>query len=195
VEARNLGQLSPLYSVALLQASGVLPEGSEGISAYRVDRSPGKPWNDLWGRPLVAAAGIFLPNRSEYLDGRNYSGRQPYAGLSAAIVNQARTLAFGRPRDATLNAAQQAYGFNRAVYLAIGAPGPALSPDAEAALAGTWDDNTERTLLRAIWLQVRDTCAASEWDERGFASPPWSGVRSRRSNGLRSQLSAPLEIK
>lgn len=194
-EVRLLGTLSPLASAGLLQLAGVLADDGDGLTAYRNDRSPGRPWNDRWGRPLVVASGLFLPNRSESLSGRDLSTKHPYAGLAAPIVTQARTLAFGRPRDAQLSATQRAYGFSRAVYVAVGAVGPTLSPDAAAALNGAWDEAGERRGLRALWRQVREVCAADEWDQDGFVRPPWTGVRTRRQDGMRCQLTALLEVK
>jgi type II secretory pathway pseudopilin PulG len=176
---RNLGELSPLDSIALLQAAGILEEGTTGAQDYRQDRGKGKRWNDRWGNPLVVVSAAFQPNRHE-ANARLITA--PAAGASSwparwATIGYAfvspSTYVAGQPRDAMIQAYRQQYGSASAIYLAVGAVGPVL----RTPLPTTWTSTEDAVALRNLWLQIRDTAQASLWTENGFRTPPWSGVR------------------
>jgi type II secretory pathway pseudopilin PulG len=163
----DLGQTSPLQTVPLLTAAGILEAGSD----YAADRNPNRPWNDLWGNPLIVTYAVFHPARE--------------ANASAnANIN----------RDRYLKAAMKQYGYGKAVYVAVGATGPALR-------SGIASDASSAVSLRDRWNQIRDTCQAVEWTELTWAAPPsdWKDVRkvSKTVDGVKETclLTAPMELK
>ncbi len=97
----DLGQTSPLRTVELLRIAGVLETGSD----YAGDRGTNRPWNDLWGNPLIVTYALFHPARDNNL------------GL----------------RDRYVKAADKLYGYRKAVYLSVGASGPLLRTGISAA--------------------------------------------------------------
>ena len=208
--ARTLAELSPLDSLRLLQVAGVLPAGATGEKIYRQDRSPNKPWNDRWGQPLVVVSAVFVPPRSEVcvlaVNKRlGWSSADRDLGIYRltkilGVMSTAKgdfdesagwKYASGTPRDELLSRYARGAGFNRAVYVAVGAAGPDLTNP----LPATWTAAEDPVALRNLWLQVRDVCRADEWTEKAFMKPPWNGYRSASKGRLRCQLSAPIEIK
>jgi type II secretory pathway pseudopilin PulG len=159
----DLGQLSPLRTVELLSVIGLLDGGA---TAYAADRNPNRPWNDLWGNPLIIAYAVFHPSRHSN----------------------------GGLRDRYVKGALKQYGYAKALYLAVGATGPALR-------AGIAADAATPASLRDRWLQIRDTCRAAEWTELTWAAPPgdWREYRKgvQTVDGTRETclLSAPVELK
>lgn len=197
--ARSLDQLSPLDSIRLLQIAGILPAGAQGEAAYRQERSADKPWNDRWGNPLVLVSAVFLPPRSEVCEnrilpktGEGYSSsRLALLGLPSSFGEGTPwPYVGGNPRDALLSRYSEA-GFSRAVYVAVGAPGPKVRD----ALPSPWTAVQDPVVLRNLWLQVREVCKASEWNENALVAPPWNGSRLGKLGGMRSMLSAPFEIR
>jgi hypothetical protein len=168
----DLGYLSPLRSIELLQAAGLLAEGDEGATAYRADRGRSRTWNDSWGHPLMVGYALFQPERFK----RRFDGQNR--------------------RDLFLKGALNAYGYNRAVYLSAAAVGPAVDPDARLeTLATSTGALADAPVLRRLWRQARSVCAAQDWTEQGFAAPPWQGVRERKTKGQRCFVTAPIEIR
>lgn len=177
-EARHLGQLSPLRTIGLLTAAGILED--KGGAALRDDRSPSQKWNDAWGHPLVIAAGAYVPNRH---DTKNANGDMSYQYAS-------------RPRDHLLRRSRDAHGFQVAVYLTVGSVG--IAPNGASMGLGAdlrWSDADDATALAGLWRHIRDTCKAEDWDQDGFTDPPWSGVRREASGSGFCLLMAPIEVQ
>jgi type II secretory pathway pseudopilin PulG len=162
----DLGYLSPLQTILLLQATGTL-SAATGANDYRTNRSPSAPWNDAWGNPLIVVYAIFQPER--YI--RTFDGEDR--------------------RDLFLRSAKQNYQYNRAIYFAIGAAGKTLYSNVNL----TWSVGNDAVNLQAYWLQIRDVCNAVSWTEASFDSPPWTGIKVGKKNGARSLLSAPAIVK
>ncbi len=173
----DLGYLSPLRTIDLLVAAGVLPVGGE--SQYRTDRKLKRTWNDAWGNPLVVGYAVFQPERFY----RNYDR--------------------DNRRELLLKSAQNAYGYGRSIYVAVGAVGPergaiAGSITGSGALDASTGPASDPAPLAQIWKQICRNCGAHLWTESGFASPPkaWSsGTAKGAKNGMRSFLSQPKEIR
>jgi prepilin-type N-terminal cleavage/methylation domain-containing protein len=174
MEERTLAELSPLKTIPLLQAAGILPAGDEGAEVYRRDRGLSRPWNDRWGHPLVVVHAVFLPARYDFVgdeDTRNLRGGRDY------LIRRAR----------------ESYQFTRAVYVAVGAVGPVLREP----LPATWSPTDDAAVLRKLWVQIRDTTKAQRWSEKSFASgaAPWSGVARVDRGRERCFITPPMEIK
>ncbi len=166
----DLGLFSPLATIPLLQAADVLPIGPEGDQAYRRDRSAKRPWNDAWGRPLVVVYALFQPERARrHFDGQNR-------------------------RDIMLKGAATAYGYDRSLYLAIGACGPEADATTLAELSESTSPTTDHPPLRLLWRGIRSVCHAEQWTERSQLAPPWAGVREGKQGGQRCLLTTPLEF-
>ena len=65
---RTLADLSPLKTMQLLQAVGVLAPDASGLDDFRSDRNATKPWNDAWGSPLIAVNASHMPARYDFDD-------------------------------------------------------------------------------------------------------------------------------
>ena len=208
---RSLAELSPLDSIPLLQAAGILDEGAAGEAQYRSDRGKGRNWNDRWGNPLVVVSAAFVPNRHE--DGartvtytyNNSDGGWParwtVLGYTSPGNGGTRAYVVGQPRDALLQGYRTRGDGTGSVYLAIAAAGPVLREP----LPATWTAAEDAATLRQLWRQVRDTCRAGDWAADGFTSPPWSGTRTGKYGEAGSSasalageicfLGAPLELR
>ncbi|MBA3707306.1 MAG: type II secretion system protein [Planctomycetes bacterium] len=169
---RNLGELSPLNTITLLQLAGVVPQGPDGETAYRTDRGTKRPWNDRWGHPLVVVNAVFLPGRYDF---NNAEETQDLKG----------------GRDFFIKKSKQNFQFSRAVYIAIGAIGPRLVKP----LPEPWTAAEDAITLRDLWLQIRDVTEAVKWDENAFSKPPWSAVRIKKRGEQRCLLTVPMEMK
>lgn len=103
-------------------------------------------------------------------------------------VYQDRAVALANRSDSLLQA-RRTYGYSRAVYLAIAAAGPHFTRDSDfdVTLQAVWD--------QAVAVCNRDDDGAALWTERGFADPPWKGIRRGEEDPLRCFLSAPIELK
>lgn len=171
-ERHHLGELSPLATVALLQAAGKLQAGDAGAEEYRTRRGRTAAWNDPWGNPLVVSFAAFIPARYDFV------GQE-----------QTRDLAGGR--DHLLKLARERYGFNRAVYLAVGAPGPVL----RTALPQEWKPADDRGVLRDLWKQIREVTDAKRWNEQAWATPPWKGdIEEGRKGRERCFIGSPVQM-
>jgi prepilin-type N-terminal cleavage/methylation domain-containing protein len=168
----DLGYLSPLRTIELLTAAEVLGP-TTGAADYRVDRKPSRLWNDAWGNPLLVAYALFQPERFH------------------------RTCDGDNRRDLLLKKALEAYGYNRAVYVAVGAIGPdtAALRAQLAALAASSTSTGDAPALAEMWKRVGGACDAATWTEAGFTAAPWRGVKSGKKNGMRAFLSTPLELR
>jgi prepilin-type N-terminal cleavage/methylation domain-containing protein len=168
----DLGYLSPLRSSELLIAADILPR-ADGAARYRSDRGANQPWNDAWGRPLVASYALFQPERFQ------------------------RTWDRLNRRDLLLKKALDAYGYNRSFYIAVGAVGPeAPGLDSElAALSTSTSAASDAPPLAAAWKRIAAACDAATWTETTMATAPWHGIKIGKKNGMRAFLSAPLELR
>lgn len=166
----DLGHCSPLRTIALLQAAGILAPGAVGEDAYRTDRKPRQPWNDAWGHPLVVVYAMYQPERYQ-----------------RTFDNQNR-------RDLLMRGGHKSYQYNRSLYFAVGAPGAEVGNSPQ-----TWTAAEDLTVLRDNWLWIRYICDAHEWDETAFTKPPWNGVRTGKKSlgnmSLKSMITAPIEVK
>lgn len=166
----DLGYCSPLCTIALLQASGVLPPGQAGIDAYHNDRGLERAWNDAWGNPLVVVYALYIPER--------YS----------------RTWDDYTRRDLFVRMAKDQYHTNRLVYLAVGAVGNTLDTTDYPDLAPTWNPSIDASVLRDYYLQIRSVCSAASWTENSFTAPPWQNVKVGRSGNFQCLLTAPVAL-
>lgn len=173
----GLHQLDPSLSAELIAASGIIEnvaDPAEARTLYRTSRATSQPFNDAWGNPLVASWGLFQPAGDRYLIGGT-------AYYDSRMFQDARKV----------------YGYQRAVYLTIGAIGPKLpDPLTAEVLATTTDQPTwTGTILPTLWTSIASTCQAQEWVGASFQRPPWTGPRRKRANGLWSTLASPRELK
>jgi hypothetical protein len=163
----DMGWMSPLPTIGLLQASGVLRQGTTGEDDYRNGRKSTEPWNDAWGHPLVVVYALFQPER--YV--RNFDQQNR--------------------RDKLLKDALKAYQYNRSVYLAVGAAGGSMP----ATLPLTWAAGSDAVTMRDYWMQIRDVSGAAAWNETAFSAPPWKGLKRGKKNGYTCYVSTPTEVK
>jgi prepilin-type N-terminal cleavage/methylation domain-containing protein len=181
IQARNLGQLSPLLTINLLHMAGVMQAADLAAAgtSYRTDRGTKRPWNDRWGKPMVVVTALFNVCRYDFQD----AGTTPYPEITDQLLGA---------RDLFLKRAVDAYGQSRAIYLAVGSIGPKL----RTPLPTSWSQAQDNTTLRTNWLQIRENCNAAEWDENGFRKAPWSEVRMgyNASKTERSFLGTPFII-
>jgi type II secretory pathway pseudopilin PulG len=166
----DLGYLSPMQTIAFLQAANVL-SATTGANDYRTNRSTTAAWNDAWGNPLIVVYAIFQPERyNRVFDGQNR-------------------------RDLLLRSATENYQFNRAIYLAVASAGPTLP----ATTPLTWTPSGDALTLQQYWMQIRTVCNAVDWNETSFNNPPWQGVRisTKKISGVSytCQLTAPTVVK
>jgi type II secretory pathway pseudopilin PulG len=167
----DLGLLSPMQTVLFLQIAQILPPGNDGVVAYHENRSPKEPWNDSWGNPLVVAYAIFQPERF------------------------CRTYDAENRRDLLLKSSLKVYGFNRAVYLSVGALGIKLAPSLNMGdLANSSTPITDAPLFVSMWKQITRVCNAATWTEASFANPPWHGVNIVTSGVETCFLTNPIEV-
>lgn len=181
MDGYTLAQLNPRATPRFLAKAGVLDDVAQwpGDAATHPERRrAARSWNDAWGNPLVVAFAFFQP-------GVNTTVQTTWQAAGNAL--QSRTGIFP---DLFVRQAKGAYGFNRAVYVTVGAVGPRLRspplPD---------DANAQSD---ALWAQLIDTCAATEWTAEGWTTPPaaWrGGVRIERRGGERCFLSLPVELR
>ena len=167
----DLGYLSPMQTVSLLQVIGVLEPGAQGLSDYQSNRSTKAPWNDAWGNPLVVVYALFIPERYH----RNYD-----------VENQ---------RDLLLRSALKAYSYNRAVYLAVAAAGPTLDPTISLSmLANNTTVQGTAVFLQQYWQSIAKVTAAQTWTESSFNNPPWQGVKIATVKNQTCFLSSPIGV-
>ncbi|MBA3708232.1 MAG: type II secretion system protein [Planctomycetes bacterium] len=177
-DQHSLDQLSPLYTIRMLQMAGVLEPGSAGADSYRTDRGRNRRWNDRWGHPLVVTAAVFLPPRYDF-------GTRPDGTPEDSV-----DLRGGR--DFLLRKAKEHYSYSRAVYLSVGAIGPKL----RTPLPASWIPANDAVNLRNLWLQIRDVTEASKWNQDSFSKPVWKGGMKRGRNGEeRCFVKSPVEVK
>jgi prepilin-type N-terminal cleavage/methylation domain-containing protein len=168
----DLGYMSPSRCIQILDAVGFLSASTATAANVRTDRNPNAAWNDTWGNPLFVDAAGFTPERF---------------GSSTDGLNR---------RDRLLRGAQSAYGFNRAIYLAVGSTGDI----GRSTYVKTWTDaNQDQAQFAARWDQIREVTEAHTWTEASFANTPWSGFRhkSKSVNGVKEMclITAPIAIK
>lgn len=203
-DRHDLGQLSPLATIQLLQLAGIVEADDAGAAAYRGNRGPKQPWNDAWGNPLVLVWAECMAPRYEFVaDARG----NPYPGARTAGAEFLELERIAHPlagpvlkvsehmhggRDYLYQRAKDTYGFARAAYVAVGALGPQVRG---GPLTTPWAAEEDRKKLRDFWVQIREVTAASDWTEKSFDQPPWSGTRDRRSGGERCFVSTPQILR
>jgi len=175
----DLGQMSPLRSLQLLQSAGIVSDDTG--AAWRSDRSAAAPWNDAWGNPLVVTYAIFQPERY-----RN----------STVATDQ-------NDRNRLLDRCQQRYDYNRSLYIAVGSVGASIRPtDAGLTMANPWPDRSvpwtaakDAEVNRWLWRQIRECGSAVDWTENWMMQRPWEGVRAKSAGGYMGIVYAPTEIR
>ena len=78
------------------------------------------------------------------------------------------------------------YGYNRSVYVTVGALGPIHSVTLSA------DPAVDAPL---IWDDVKTRGKAADWTETSWDGAPWEGVRVEKDGRERAFVAAPLELK
>ncbi len=174
----DAGLMSPMHSLALLQAAGVVTDDGTG---WRSDRSAKAAWNDAWGNPLVVNYALYQPERY-----RN----------SSEVRNH-------NMRSWLLDRSLERYGYSRAVYVTVGAVGPEVrSEDAGFGASHPWPDQSQpwsaaadRAVTRWLWRQVREVAQAHRWTEEYLNERPWDGFNLGKYEDQRCVLLAPVEIR
>jgi len=200
IESHRLADLCPRLSQDLLTQAGILGAGDQ-LQGYRSQRSPGKTWNDGWGRPLVVAFAIYQPRCNTALGAQE---NQIHAGW-----DNSQDYKLIRP-DLFLTRANKAYGFSRAVYLSTGAIGKTLlaplDDDVIANAAGDWTSATGT--LTTLWRQINAVANTADngdelWRTDGTVTPirnpfnnaPWDGISSRKRGRQRCFIAAPTIVR
>jgi prepilin-type N-terminal cleavage/methylation domain-containing protein len=177
----DLGHMSPLRTVSLLLAAGILddPTGQK----WRQDRSTRAAWNDPWGTPLIVSYAIFQPER--YRE-------------NADATHQ-------NDRSRLLDRCSDRYGYNRSLYIAVGSVAGAIretdsavtTPNPFPSSPAQWSSADDGRVQRWLWRQMRDIGDAEEWTEawRNQAKRPWEGPRMRSRDGYSAILTAPEELR
>jgi prepilin-type N-terminal cleavage/methylation domain-containing protein len=183
---RTLADLSPLRTIDLLQAAGVVPGTDEGRDSYRQNRSPGKNWNDAWGSPLVVACAHYLPARYDFDDVNDTMLHQE---LGKQIPKMSRDALGGR--DYFMTKADETYGYHRSFYATVGATGGLHG----GIIPGDWQAADDDETLRSLWVEITQVTRANEWTGASFDSPPWSGLRSIDHEGAAMHVLSPKEFR
>lgn len=186
IQDRTLADLSPLSTLRLLQAAGIVPPGDEGAEAYRTDRRGSQVWNDSWGSPIIAVCASFMPARYDFDDEfdlmkHGESGQQ--------IVRDSSSMLGGR--DFFIEKSEEMYQFSRAFYVATGSLGGAHVDE----IGDTWSAAEDAVNFRALWIRLRDDIGADAWTGRSYLSPPWNGVKHVKVGQQRRFLGAPVEYR
>ena len=201
-DVRGISDLTTDFSCELLVLADVLPtdNGMDGARIrYRSERSKRSTWNDAWGNPLVVGFAWYHPRRNTALGNRH----QNFGNLHGTLQAGMDTADYRE--DLFIQRANEAYGYARSVYVAIGSVGPTVPADALGDItnpAATWTGTGG--LAGKLWTAVNETCnrdgaGAELWrsspgsDLAGRA--PWTGVRTAGSSSLTRLLGAPVEIR
>jgi prepilin-type N-terminal cleavage/methylation domain-containing protein len=188
----SLADFSPLSTIDLMDMIGLLPANNAG--AYRTDRNRDKEWNDRWGNPLVIGHMAYIAPRYYFDPAGNDSTDPASHGLT---VEYTEDLLGGR--DFLMETAEEIYGYSRASWISVGALGPNLrvagtDNDVESVTEWfqrpTWEASDDPVVLRALWLQVTDTCNATAYTS---SNAQWSGIRKIERGNEISMLQAPTE--
>ncbi|MDA3959993.1 MAG: type II secretion system protein [Planctomycetota bacterium] len=214
LEAHGLSDFSAALSAHWLQlADRILPPDdaatvgvNESVAAYFGDRSPKRPWNDAWGRPLVVAYAMYQPRR-------NVSIRVREVVLTArgGSGTNNSTGDYRIRQDLYLKRAESAYGFTRAFYLSAGSIGPVLPATmSEAQLANPSTDWTtpDTGLFDHMWDAINqaantDPAGLELWRTdptttplvNAFTDAPWGEVHRGDRGGAPRFITAPSVIK
>lgn len=195
VEAHDLSDLTPLFSLPFLQATGLM-EVADPVLAYHSNRDPKRPWNDAWGNPLILGVALYQPRMNTALALRE---REELQGGNAnrPIIRQ----------DLFVKRAQAAYSYAKAFYISAGSLGSRIdAPLTETMLANPaadWD-SPGTGILAESWRQINAVCnddgsGNDLWTSAGgkdpFKDPPWAGVKRGKKAGRYAFLSAPQELR
>ncbi len=183
---RTLANLSPLKTMPLLQAAGILAPDASGLDDFRTDRNPNKPWNDAWGSPLIVVNASYMPARYDFDD---VNDLMPSSQLGKEIPRMSRDAYGGR--GFFMKKAKDTYGYNRSFYVAVAA---AAGHDQDLWPVG-WNASDDDATLREIWLRISDVVDASSWDGSSWGSPPWTSIHSAEKNGMTNYISPPKEYR
>lgn len=184
-KARSADCLSPLATFRLLAMAGIVTPGTDGENAYRTLRGRNLNWNDRWGQPLVLGFAAFIAPRYDFDDVNELTSYTYYStdyGIlpdelllvdSATLPLPSSKLLGGR--DLLLKTIKKQYGTAWEGYLCLGSTGPA---DRGTPFSTSWEANDDRSQLVQRWMMITTTCAAWEWHQFAFTSPPgaWSRV-------------------
>ena len=183
---RTMGDMSPLASLALLQAAGVVPPGTDGASAYRTDRSPDKIWNDAWGAPLVVAHAMYLAPRYDFDDVNDLMFHNEAGQYT---IKDSFSMLGGR--DWLYRKAEETYQYARSFYVAVGSYGQ----EYYTVIPESWEAADESVVMRDLWNGIESLTNFSEWTGESFSNPPWQGFRNELVGETQSLISTPVEIK
>lgn len=212
---RDLTEFSPLYSMQLLKASGIINAEDD----YRQIRDKGMKWNDAWGNPLIVGSAAFIAPRYDIEQDSHY--RVGGSGVTSLFwKTKTRDLDESPPqyaddlrggRDFLWRAAQEQYQASRIGYIATGAIGNRIdifespsNPTETVTDAGTtgeagfkWEASEDVLAMRKAWVQIIKVTEANRWDDDAWINRPWRGVEVKENwNGtVRSFLSAPSAVK
>jgi prepilin-type N-terminal cleavage/methylation domain-containing protein len=220
-EPHRIHELWPRQTTAILHRIGI----ADSEANARDDRDRDRPWNDAWGRPLVVAYAIYQPPRCLPASIPAWNSGTTYEAGAAVAHNGSNWIAVsqhaasgantpgtsGSPWRSTvwqpdqyLKEAQRRYGYNRALYVAVGSAGPDLDPSRfvgqtlhAGQTATQWGE-----VLTGLWEQVCEVTMPTiqdEWREWSFESPPWQVHRQRTLDkggaSLRCTITAPVEYR
>ncbi len=173
---------------------------------------------------FLAAAGLLPAPVAPATDGRamlyaDRSGNRPWNDRWGNPLVVAYAIYQPFPDWTSLNKAQLAYGYSRALYISVASAGPALAqPQDTGTTDAVWNTPATGNFAR-IWTQAVNVCASvsptalvsaggtelwrtdyTVWSAtvepvNSFANPPWSGVKRGRMSASRCFLSAPIELK
>lgn len=186
LQSRTLADLSPLYSMQLLQAAGVLPAGEDGMTTYRSDRDPSRGWNDAWGSPIILGIAHFMPARYDYDDVNDLLRHDP----SGEDIPRPTSTMFGG-RDYFLKKAETTYGYRRSFYVSTGSVGDAYLD----IVSDSWEADQDSEMLRDLWKHLTDVTEAERWDGHAMTRPLWGDYLTMEHNSSTYFLSSPIEIK
>ncbi len=176
IRRRTLADLSPVYTIRLLELAEILPQENTtdetgGKFDFRRDRSDKRPFNDAWGNPLVVGvAGCLAPRYGpypadrEHTDGILYTKtrKNPFDPGSPAtslefheVEGAGDMLPKAGERDYLKHRFKEVYGSDRFAYLSVGALGP------QRGVYGS--DNPIETTLSDHGLGAFDSIEPLKW--------------------------------
>jgi prepilin-type N-terminal cleavage/methylation domain-containing protein len=230
-EAHDITELYPLRTIELLELLGIADSaalyrderdhrrtfndawGHPLVVAYAVFQPPQyePPNTQTWQAGLFYNAGEWVRytvggKERRYICIRKHenpidpSDADNQPGSAAGVAYWLEAL---QKLDYYLDEARRHYQYNRATYIAVGAPGTALDPVLfPNGLPRGQDAAAWYTHLTNLWSQICNVTMpnpADVWNEDSFNNPPWENIKGRRLhvNGvsIKSFLSTPIEYK
>lgn len=196
----SLADFSPMLTPHALRLAGVLNENE--MERFRTDRQRTAMHNDSWGNPITIAGAFAIAPRYDLDPG------DPVTASHGKKVEYFSDLRGGR--DFLRQRWVDLYGFSQAAYLSVAAMGPKRgvfksesgeSNEIEGKVAGwkgtlpftEWEEEDDRVVYRAAWLQIRKVCDASALTSSAVRTVDWADRREH--DGFESMLSAPFEAR